>query len=171
MAGILALDLATKTGWAHLARPDRPPTFGSFRIARPGCGDGKFFAKADAWIVQLMRRTHPDKIYYESPYIRGAVNLRTVLKLAGLAAIVDMEGFTLLGIETETVNPTTLKKHFTSNGRAKKPEMIAQCRRHGWDPENDNEADALAILHMAACHLKYEGWDCFTAPECCRGDA
>jgi Holliday junction resolvasome RuvABC endonuclease subunit len=43
----------------------------------------------------------------------------------------------------------TIKKHATGKGNAGKEEMIAAARARGYSPIDDNEADALAILHWA----------------------
>ena len=43
----------------------------------------------------------------------------------------------------------TIKKHATGKGNASKDEMITAMRRLGHVPTDDNEADALAILHWA----------------------
>lgn len=43
----------------------------------------------------------------------------------------------------------TIKKYATGKGNASKDEMITAMRRRGHVPTDDNEADALAILHWA----------------------
>ena len=43
----------------------------------------------------------------------------------------------------------TIKKHATGKGNAGKDEMIAAAKAKGHPVENDNEADAIAILHWA----------------------
>ena len=43
----------------------------------------------------------------------------------------------------------TIKKHATGKGNAGKDEMIAAIRARGHTPGDDNEADALALLHWA----------------------
>ena len=43
----------------------------------------------------------------------------------------------------------TIKKHATGKGNASKGEMIAAAREIGLNPETDDEADALALLHYA----------------------
>ena len=43
----------------------------------------------------------------------------------------------------------TIKKHATGKGNAGKDEMILAVRQRGHSPGDDNEADALAILHWA----------------------
>ena len=42
----------------------------------------------------------------------------------------------------------TIKKHATGTGNAGKAEMIA-ARVRGFNPQDDNEADALALLAWA----------------------
>ena len=43
----------------------------------------------------------------------------------------------------------TIKKHVTGKGNASKDEMVAAARARGYAPVDDNEADALALLHWA----------------------
>ena len=43
----------------------------------------------------------------------------------------------------------TIKKHATGKGNASKDEMVASIRSRGHQPADDNEADALALLHWA----------------------
>jgi Holliday junction resolvasome RuvABC endonuclease subunit len=40
----------------------------------------------------------------------------------------------------------TIKKGWTGNGAARKEAMIAEAVRRGFEPDDDNEADALAIM-------------------------
>lgn len=43
----------------------------------------------------------------------------------------------------------TIKKHATGKGNASKDDMVAAARNRGFAPADDNEADALALLHWA----------------------
>lgn len=43
--------------------------------------------------------------------------------------------------------PGEIKEHFTGYGAAKKDQMIRRCESYGWAVQNDDEADALAIMH------------------------
>ena len=43
----------------------------------------------------------------------------------------------------------TIKRHATGKGNAPKEAMIAAARARGFSPADDNEADAIAILHWA----------------------
>jgi Holliday junction resolvasome RuvABC endonuclease subunit len=42
----------------------------------------------------------------------------------------------------------TIKKHATGKGNANKEAMIAAAVAMGYRPADDNEADALALLHL-----------------------
>jgi Holliday junction resolvasome RuvABC endonuclease subunit len=43
----------------------------------------------------------------------------------------------------------TIKRHATGKGNASKEAMIAAACARGYSPADDNEADAIAILHWA----------------------
>lgn len=50
--------------------------------------------------------------------------------------------------EPEAVNPSTLKKWATGNGRASKEQMIRACReKYRYEPPDDNAADACHLWH------------------------
>lgn len=55
-----------------------------------------------------------------------------------------------LGLPFDVKASTTIKKHATGNGKAKKPEMIAAAKRV-WPgcPDNDNIADAFWLANYA----------------------
>ncbi len=52
----------------------------------------------------------------------------------------------------------TIKKHATGKGNASKEEMVASARVRGHTPVDDNEADALALLHWAIAQHALE-WE------------
>lgn len=47
----------------------------------------------------------------------------------------------------------TIKKHATGRGNADKTAMVAAMRALGFEPADDNEADALALLSMVTAAL------------------
>ena len=55
-------------------------------------------------------------------------------------------------IPYEAVPVGTIKRHATGKGNANKDAVIAAVRNLGFDPADDNEADALAILDWAMAH-------------------
>jgi len=65
--------------------------------------------------------------------------LRGVLKVMAVS----------LGVNPEVVAPTQLKKFGTGTGTATKDKMIAEAKAQGWIVDNDDEADAAHLAHMA----------------------
>ncbi len=170
---ILALDLATTTGWALRAR-DGSVTSGvqRFDLAR-GESPGMRFLRLRRWLQELVESApfmvggvsldvneRPraqeattklvDVISYERAHHRGGAATAVCV---GMATVM-LEEAARLGIEVSPVATTTLKKHATGSGRAGKDEMIAAAskRWHSVYPsgvEDDNQADALCILAWA----------------------
>jgi crossover junction endodeoxyribonuclease RuvC len=52
------------------------------------------------------------------------------------------------GIPYEGVGVGQIKKFWTGKGNADKAAMIAECERRGFAPQDDNEADAIALFEM-----------------------
>jgi Holliday junction resolvasome RuvABC endonuclease subunit len=55
----------------------------------------------------------------------------------------------LRGIPSSGTPVGTIKRHATGKGNADKAAMIAAVRARGFNPADDNEADAIAILLWA----------------------
>jgi hypothetical protein len=51
------------------------------------------------------------------------------------------------------VHTATLKKFSTGSGRANKQDMIKAAKEQGWNPEDDNKADACFLLEYAMNEL------------------
>ena len=51
------------------------------------------------------------------------------------------------GIPYQGVPVGTIKKFWTGKGNGKKDVMIAEAKRRGFNVDDDNEADAIALLH------------------------
>ena len=64
--------------------------------------------------------------------------------MATLTAWAELRGVPYQGVPVGTV-----KRHATGHGNADKQAMMAAARARGFLPADDNEADALAILHWA----------------------
>lgn len=153
---IMTFDLAASTGYA-VGRPGEVPTFGSHRFASTGDNFGRHQANARDWLTRVIFEHDPVMIGYEQPSLFGITTPATVIKLCSYGATLEEiclpEG---LNIPVRQINPSQLKKFFTGNGRAKKPEMIAQAKRFGFQVENDDEADAVAMWFMM---ISYYGDD------------
>lgn len=138
---MLALDLATSTGWAI------DGASGTWDLA-PGRGEspGMRFVRLRAklnWVLTAYPFLR--LVVIEQAHHRGGA---ATAICAGLAAIVQ-EWCAVHELNHAAVHTATLKKHATGRGNAKKHEMIAAARERGWNPVDDNEADALWLLDYA----------------------
>ena len=144
---ILALDLGTTTGWA-LQSPDGLVTSGtvSFRPRRFD-GGGMRYLRFRNWLDEMDRLAGPiATIWYEEVRRHAGTDAAHVFGglLATLTAWAEMRGVPYQGVPVGTI-----KKHATGKGNASKAMMIEAAQARGYRPEDDNEADAIAILHWA----------------------
>lgn len=142
MKPILALDIATKTGWA-VGAPDGDPQHGVIKLPYPGENIGrpmKFFMD---WLGDFISVNGVGHVVFEAPFSqkKKVIDARKLICLAGVVELVcEIKGITCGEIDIQTN-----KSFFTGKRYAKKHEMIAMCRLYGWHPEDDNDADALAL--------------------------
>ena len=145
---ILALDLGTTTGWA-LRALDGLITSGtvSFRPSRYD-GGGMRYLRFTNWLTELDQLSGPiAAIWYEE--VRRHVGTDAAHVYGGLDGDADR-----LGRAPRRAVPGCAGRHdqdATPPARATpaKEAMIAAARARGFRPSDDNEADALAILHWA----------------------
>ena len=147
MTTILALDLGTTTGWA-LCSSDGAITSGSasFRPQRFE-GGGMRFLRFKRWLAELKDMAGGiDALHFEA--VRRHVSTDAAHAYGGFLA-------TLTAwcehhqIPDQGVPVGTIKKHATGKGNAGKDLVIAAMTALGHAPADDNEADALALLHWA----------------------
>ena len=146
----LALDLGTTTGWA-LHAPATPITHGfvSFKSQRFE-GGGMRYLRFGRWLAEM-------KVLVVAPEGIGAVYFEEVRRHLGVDAAHVYGGLlaTLTAwcehhnIPYQGVPVGTIKKHATDRGNAGKAEVIAAMQARGYAVSDDNEADALALLHWA----------------------
>lgn len=144
---ILALDLGTTTGWA-LRGPNGLITTGTASF-KPGRfdGGGMRYLRFTNWLTELDRLSGPiSAIWYEE--VRRHAGTDAAHVYGGLMASLTSWG-ELRGIPYAGVPVGTVKRHATGRGNAPKEAMIAAARARGYSPADDNEADAIAILHWA----------------------
>jgi len=144
---ILALDLGTTTGWA-LRTADGLITSGTVSL-RPSRydGGGMRYVRFRAWLERLAADAGPiGAIHFEE--VRRHVGTDAAHVFGGLLATLTAWAETA-GVPYQGVPVGTIKRHATGNGNASKDAMIAAARARGFDPADDNEADAIAILHWA----------------------
>jgi Holliday junction resolvasome RuvABC endonuclease subunit len=145
---ILALDLGTTTGWALQCRDGRIISGSeSFKPQRFE-GGGMRFLRFRRWLTEIKQSSDwLDAVFFEEVRRHAGVDAAHAYGgfLATLTAWCEHHGIPYQGVPVGTI-----KKHATGKGNASKEEMIEAIRALGYDPEDDNEADALALLHYAA---------------------
>lgn len=144
---LLALDLGTTTGWAIRAYDGRI-TSGtmSFRPSRYD-GGGMRYLRFRAWLDQIATDAGtPGTIFFEEVRRHIGTDAAHLYGgfLATLTAWCEQRQIAYQGVPVGTI-----KRHVTGKGNADKAAVIAAIRSRGFDPADDNEADALAILLWA----------------------
>ncbi len=144
---LLALDLGTTTGWA-LRSADGLITSGtaSFKPQRFD-GGGMRYLRFTNWLGELERLSGPiAAIWFEEVRRHAGTDAAHVYGglMATLTAWAELRGAPCQGVPVGTI-----KKHATGKGNAPKQAMIAAAQARGFRPADDNEADAIAILHWA----------------------
>lgn len=159
MTDILALDIATVTGFArgHLGEI---PSSGSIRFdggaARPT--DNQVFGAALYWIIALLEQGPlPNVVIMEAllppTAMKGETTTAVRDRLGGLHGI--MRGVAhRYGIgEISTVSVGAVRSHFIGDRSlrraAAKREVLYKCRALGWPARDHNAADACAIWSFA----------------------
>jgi hypothetical protein len=141
---ILALDLATKTGWA-LVSDGKVMASGvqDFSLKR-GESPGMIFLRHVAWLTQMLALRKFTLIGYEAPHHRGGAATRL---LEGLAT--HTESFCAENdIQYGSVHSGTLKKHATGGGKGTKKEVMLEAAEERWPHVkwiDDNHVDAVWV--------------------------
>ena len=131
----LALDLASKTGYAHSAGCSGVWTFSGSRAE-------KLRSLRD--VVAATLRTYPAELLaVEAPHHRGGAATLLLVGMAMMAEVVAYEA----GIRFEMVHSSTIKKHATGSGKASKGQMIDAASKIT-AVIDDNHADALLLLEF-----------------------
>jgi hypothetical protein len=144
---ILALDLGQKTGWA-VRNADGAIASGTAEF-KPGRfeGGGMVFLRFRAWLQEVDETAGGvGAVYFEEVRSHRGVAAAHAYGgfLAHLTAWAEANKIPYRGIPVPTI-----KRHVTGKGNANKEAVIAAVRNLGFDPDDDNEADALALLDWA----------------------
>jgi hypothetical protein len=144
---ILALDLGTTTGWA--IRNDRCRILHGTAEFRPSRfeGGGMRYLRFGKWLDQTLEVTGGiDVVYFEEIRRHAGTDAAHVHGglLATLTAWCEAHGIPYSGVPVGT-----WKRYACGKGNASKSDIIAAMRCLGFEASDDNEADALAILHWA----------------------
>jgi Holliday junction resolvasome RuvABC endonuclease subunit len=138
---VLALDLGARTGY-HSVHESGTWNFTESKRRN----DNKMHGAFRTMLISFIRHYGIHRIVIEDVVVnQHFFDLRRLAELRGiLLEVCD----TLDLPEPEAVNPSTLKKWATGNGRADKMMMMQACEeKYHYVPPDDNAADA--------CHLYY----------------
>lgn len=163
-AGILALDLATTTGWAACGPAYRSITTldASKRVAPPldvvsgrykiqhGWSIGPFLDDFCIWLEVKIGACKPRFLVFEAPILTRGTSVDTARKLMSLAAMTEFVAHRQQVPVVRECHVGQIKRHWTGNGVAGKDQMVECARMRGFRPSDDNEADALAVMDYAA---------------------
>lgn len=166
MTYILALDLATRTGWAR-GRVNELPWSGSVGFGIDANGekrtDAAVFGAAVDWIMAQFEQGEPlpDLLIIEdmlSPLAMKNATSRAVRdRLAGLHGI--MKGMaSRYGVgEIAIASVGDVRAHFIGDRSlqrdAAKRAVMERCKMLGWECKDDNAADALAVWSFACATI------------------
>ncbi|WP_412057314.1 crossover junction endodeoxyribonuclease RuvC [Bartonella sp. DGB2] len=144
---LLALDLGTTTGWALCNQNGRIISGTAHFRPRRFEGGGMRYLRFERWL----NGTHSvcdgiEAIYFEE--VRRHLGVDAAHAYGGLLASLT-SWCEEQNIPYEGVPVGTIKKFITGKGNAGKSAVINAVRALGHRPEDDNEADALALLHHA----------------------
>lgn len=138
---VLALDIATHTGYFSLHEAG----VWNFTESKRR-NDNKMHGAFRVMLMAFIRRYGIRRIVAEDVAVNSHFyDMRRLAELRGILLEVCDE---LDLPEPEFVNPATLKKFATGDGRATKEQMIAACKnKYGIVPVDDNAADACHLYH------------------------
>lgn len=138
---VLALDLGARTGY-HSVHESGTWNFTESKRRN----DNKMHGAFRTMLISFIRCYGIRRIVVEDVVVnQHFFDLRRLAELRGiLLEICD----TLDIQEPEGINPSTLKKWATGNGKANKQDMIQACiDKYRYTPVDDNAADACHLFH------------------------
>lgn len=145
-SAILALDLGTTTGWASRIGGIVHSGTVSFRPSRYD-GGGMRYLRFQRWLDALAHDNGGlGTIYFEEVRRHAGTDAAHLYGgfLATLTSWCEREQVAYQGVPVGTI-----KRFATGKGNAGKDAVLTAIRLRGYQPADDNEADAIALLLWA----------------------
>ena len=141
---LLALDLGTTTGYCALINGVKTHDTVSFKPSRVS-GGGERFLRFQRWLVDFGSANAVSEIVFEEVRRHRGTDAAHVYGglLACLTAHCEAQQIAYTGYPVGEI-----KKFWTGKGNADKVAMIKTANEKGFTVSDDNEADAIAILHL-----------------------
>jgi len=142
---ILALDIATKTGW-------KTGTASGVWDLKPNRGEseGMRVVRFKAKVKEMIELEGIDIIAYERPAGMHKGSIMVASEMVGVLKDLCIEK----GVQLACYSANEIKKFATGKGNAKKEAMISAAKSLGFDPQDDNEADAIHLYLLCKSDLK-----------------
>ena len=137
---ILALDIATTTGWKT------ETSSGVWKLKqKKDDSTGMKLVRLKSYLKELITLEKIDIVVYERPAGMFKSAIITESELIGVVLLLCEE----LLLQYTAYSATEIKKFATGKGNAKKQDMIDAAVALGYNPEDDNEADAIHLYNLA----------------------
>ncbi len=154
--GFLVLDLATQLGWAE-GIPGEKPAYGTHRLAPEGSEPMAIFGGMIDFLGRRLQAFRYKMVVYEAPldprFMGPRTNLNTARMLLGLPAIVEGVCYQCGVYNLREASVNDVRDHLLGY-RPKKKEgkahVMAHLRSLGYEPQDDNAGDALALWLYSA---------------------
>lgn len=150
---ILALDIATKMGWALGAPGDAAPVSGTYRFGGDEASIWARYHHALRWAID--RFCHAEGPRITKLVIEDQLNPRAFSKkeaaelLFGLPAVIGACAYDRRIFDIERHKVADVRGLFINNRRLKtdvaKAAVMRRCKKLGWEVEDHNAADACAL--------------------------
>ena len=155
---VLALDLASTSGWAH-GKPGSVPRFGHQRFAKQGEPRGAAYHRMRLWLDLFCSAHRVDWVVFEAPIapllMTGRTNINTIRLLVGFAE--NLEAWCYRKVEIREARVSEIRAAFLgSNYKTSiaKPMTMDRCHALGWMCETSDEADACAAWSFQCALLR-----------------
>lgn len=162
MRTVLALDVATVSGWAFgpIVPGQGPSVSGHHRFGREGEDDPRVWAAALVWLNQMIAVHNPTIVAIEAPINTaapsGGSNAATLSRLIGLQAIIRAVVEIKLPVSAKLIAVQSARKLFIGHGnlpsKQAKAEVQARCIELGWldyEGMQPDRADACCLWGKA----------------------
>ena len=141
---ILALDIATKTGW-------RTKTSSGVWDLKPNRGEseGMRVVRFKSKVKELILLENINLVAYERPAGMHKSSIMVASEMVGVLKDLCIE----MNVELSCYSASEIKKFATGKGNARKELMIDYAIKKGFNPKDDNEADAIHLYNLVVSDI------------------
>jgi Holliday junction resolvasome RuvABC endonuclease subunit len=140
MNKILSLDIATNTGW----KTETTSGVWNLKPAR-GESEGMRVVRFKSKVKEMIDLEGITVVAYERPAGMHKASIMVASEMVGVLKDLCIEK----GVDLACYSATEIKKFATDKGNANKEQMIEAARSLGYNPKDDNEADAIHLYLLA----------------------